>query len=161
MFFDLLTTLIISKYTIFLVINEEVKTTSNAPSMDEDTLTTLISVATNIVDMQSEMANTTGISSHVTVDEDLVDDSRKNYNRLDYGKNNTQGYIDMLTTSEHSTEHNTNTMGPEENKYDSMRVTATLIPSKNNAVQVDSEAEKQGKLLMVVNINYKDKKKNL
>ena len=83
----MLSTLIISKYTIFLVRNEEVKTTSNAPSMDEDSLTTLISVATNIVDMQSEMENTTGISSHVTVDEDLVDDSRKNYNHLKYGKN--------------------------------------------------------------------------
>ena len=142
---DFLSTLVISKYTIFLVSNEEVKTTSNAPSMDEDSLTTLISVANNIVDMQSEMENTTGISSLVTVGEDLVDDSRKNYNRLDYGKNDTHGYIDMLTTPEYTTEHKTNTMGPEENEYDSMKVTATLIPSKTNAVQVDSEAEKQGK----------------
>ena len=127
LYFDLLSTLMISKYTIFLVSNEEVKTTSNATSMDEDSSAKLKSVGNNIVDMQSEMKNTTGSSSFVTVGDYLVDDSRKNYNRLGYGKNDTHGFIDMLTTTEQTTEHKTNIMGPEENEYDIMKVTATLI----------------------------------
>ena len=225
----MLSTLIISKYTILLVSNEEVKTTPNAPSMDDDSLTNLISVANTIVDMQSEMENTTGISSPVTVGEDLVDDSHKNHNRPDYGKNDTHGYIDMLTSTEHTTslpmtKFKTSTEGPEENKYEGMKVTASLIvkegvvippnstqhskiqsnmkdnteepsgsddeyknavleysdkdadeqlhtvpnqlpvqeernnlgilPSKINAVQVDSENEKPGKWFRVVNKDY-------
>ena len=228
-FFHLLFTLIITKYSIFLVRNDEVKITSNAPSMDDDSLTTLRPAGYNIDDMQLEMENTTGISSYVTYGDHLVDVSLKNYSGINYGVNDTHGYIDMLTSTEHTTslpmtKFKTSTEGPEENKYDGMKVTASLIvkegvvmppnnkqhfkiqsnmkdnteapsgsddeykhavseysdkdadeqlhtvpnqlpvqeernnlgilPSKINAVQVDSENEKQGKCSRVINKDY-------
>ena len=197
--------------------------------MDDDSLTTLKSVGNNIDDMQLEMENTTGISSYGAIGDHLVDVSPKTFSGIKYGVNNTYGYIDMLTSTEHTTslpmkKFKTSTEGPEENKYDGMKVTASLIvkegvvmppnstqhskiqsnmkddteapssshdeykhavseysdknadeqlhtvpnqlpvqeernslkilPSKINAVQVDSENEKQGKCSRVVNIDY-------
>ena len=224
----MLFTLIITKYSIFLVRNEEVKITSNAPSMADDSLTTSKSVGNSIDDMLLEMENITGISSYVTIGDHLVDVSTKNYSGINYGVNDTYGYIDMLTSTEHTTslpmtKFKTSTEGPEENKYEGMKVTASLIvkegvvmpnstqhskiqsnmkdntdepsgsddeyknavleysdkdadeqlhtvpnqlpvqeernnlgilPSKINAVQVDSENEKPGKWFRVVNKDY-------
>ena len=199
--------------------------------MDDDSLTTSKSVGNNIDDMQLEMENTTGISSYVTYGNHLVDFSLKNYSGINYGVNDTYGYIDMLTSTEHTTslpmtKFKTSTEGPEENKYDGMKVTASVIvkegvvmppnstqhskiqsnvkdntetpsgcddeykhnvseysdkdadeqlhtvpnqlpvqeernslkilPSKINAVQVDSENEKQGKCLRVANKDHCD-----
>ena len=146
-------TLIISKYTIFLVSNEEVKPTPKAPSIDEDRLTTSKAAGKLLVDIQLEMENTTKISPSTTIGDHLMADSPTNHSSLNYGINHTHGNIDLLaipdnTTSLPTTKSKTSTVGPEENGYETMKVTATLIVNETNAVQVDGEIEKPGTFSM-------------